>query len=267
MTTSIRTAVAAALLAAPALADGWALASNMSGPHDVDQASTGLLDGRFLVVGGLGEGDSTVATAEVYDPVSASWSMTPPMSVPRSGHTATLLASGRVLVAGGYDQMPCYPSCGVPVHDTAEVYDPATSSWTPTGDLMGARGGHTATLLPSGKVLLAGGFDSAVALATAEIYDPATGTFTPTGAMLSARYAHTATLLANGRVLVAGGFPSNDAPPYHALASAEVYDPQSGTWTATGSMHTGRMWHESLALDKLARWHTTTRLKASGIGC
>ena len=105
-----------------------------------------------------------------------------------------------------------------------------------TGSLATARRYHTTTLLPNGKVLVAGGVNSGNALVSAELYDPASGTWTATGSLATARYHHTATLLPNGKVLVAGGFDSSG----NALASAELYDPASGTWTATGSLATAR---------------------------
>ena len=107
--------------------------------------------------------------------------------------------------------------------------------WSATGSLGTARDDHTATLLPNGKVLVAGGENGSGALASAELYDPATGTWSATGSLATARDYHTATLLPNGKVLVAGGFNGSGD-----LASAELYDPATGTWSATGSLATAR---------------------------
>jgi large repetitive protein len=153
-----------------------------------------------------------------------------PMSVARSGQTATLLTDGEVLVAGGGT-------------NTADLYDPATGTFTATGSMSVARTNATATLLPNGNVLVAGGVDNGGRqVASAELYDPATGTFTPTGSMHTARSGHTATLLQDGKVLVAGGgcnhHGSCDAGSFlDNLSSAELYNPKTGTWSITGSMH------------------------------
>ena len=129
-----------------------------------------------------------------------------------------------------------------------ELYDPATGTWTGTGAPGAPRGFHTATLLPNGKVLIAGGYNlSGGFLSSAELYDPATGTWTPTGGLETGREYHTATLLPNGMVLVAGG--ENGQPPHIAsLASAELYDPTSGAWTATGGLNLGRYQHTATLL-------------------
>ena len=119
---------------------------------------------------------------------------------------ATLLTSGQVLVAGGDF-----------FQSSAELYDPASGTWTATGSLHTARLLNTATLLPSGKVLVAGGTDGSITLSSAELYDPASGSWSDTGSMGTARAYHTATLLPNGKVLVAGGIDENattfDQPP------------------------------------------------------
>jgi WD40 repeat protein len=105
-------------------------------------------------------------------------------------------------------------------------------SWTNTSAMTIPRRQHTATLLPNGKVLVAGGDNVASTFSSAELYDPIIGTWTATGPMATPRSTHTATLLANGKVLVAGGFNGS------YLSSAELFDPETGTWTPTGDLNT-----------------------------
>jgi hypothetical protein len=160
--------------------------------------------------------------------------------------TATVLLDGRVLVAGGGHWLLGSA--------TAELYDPASGTWTATGSMTTLRGSQfTATLLPDGRVLAVGGFDRTEAtLASAELYDPASGTWTATGSMIDARIWPTITLLPDGRVLVAGGTigPWHSDGSYVGLASAELYDPASGTWTATADMGTPRgVFNATLLLD------------------
>ena len=162
------------------------------------------------------------------------WEYTGSLNEARSGHTATILSNGTVLVAGGNDNG---------VIASADLYDPATGTWAYTGSLNTARYAHTATLLYDGKVLVTGGQNSGgSSLASAELYDLATGTWTATGNLNVAREGHTATLLPDGTVLVAGG---NDNG---AIASAEVYDSTTGTWTVVGSLNTARYWHTATLL-------------------
>ncbi|MBP1464492.1 choice-of-anchor C family protein [Candidatus Chloroploca sp. M-50] len=163
------------------------------------------------------------------------WQATGSMQTGRAWHTATRLADGRVLVAGGSSG-----AWGTGLQ-SAEIYDPATGTWTPTGNMSQARFAHTATLLPNGKVLVAGG-EGAGWLSSAEIYDPATGRWSGTGNLQRGRSMHTATLLPNGKVLVAGGYGGGD------LASAELYDPVTAQWSTTGSMKTARMRYPAVLL-------------------
>jgi hypothetical protein len=135
------------------------------------------------------------------------------MTIPRYSHTATLLNTGKVLIAGGRGNDGQATA-------SAELYDPSIGTFTPTDDMTTARTDHTATLLPDGTVLITGGADNkSPDLATAELYDPSMGTFTPTGKMTTARADHTATLLADGRVLIGGA------------GDAELYDSVTGTFS------------------------------------
>ena len=154
----------------------------------------------------------------------------------RDAHTATLLSDGTVLVAGGGG--PVIPGGHTSSFDllaSAELFDPSTGSWTATGSMNEARYVHTATLLRNGTVLVIG-----ATTGSAELYDPSTRTWTVTGSMTEARDIAGATLLPDGTVLVAGGYSSSGPLGLGMLASAELYDPSSGTWTATGSMITAR---------------------------
>ena len=158
------------------------------------------------------------------------------MTAARSGHTATLLANGQVLIAGGMERNGVFFS-------SAELYDPATGRFTVAKqDMNTERVGHSATVLPGGKILIAGGWGNAGVLASAELYDPNRGAFTPTGSMSIARGDFTATLLPNGKVLIAGG--END----RVLASAELYDPATGKFTSTGNLNAGRTMHTAALL-------------------
>lgn len=123
---------------------------------------------------------------------------------------------------------------------------PAEAASVPaTGSLITPRVDHTASLLPNGKVLVAGGTANSnfanVFISSAELYNPATGTWQATGAMNTSRAYHTATLLPDGRVLVAGGWDSTTST--NELTSAELYDVTTGTWTETGAMTFGRATH------------------------
>ena len=188
--------------------------------------------GKVLIAGGEGSGfDEALASAELYDAGSGTFTATGSMTYTRWGHTATLLPSGKVLVVGGLGGA----NGELGTLASAELFDPGAGTFTVTGSMTAARRSHTATLLPNGKVLIAG----ALMHADAELYDPTAGTFTTAGNMTVARWAHTATLLLNGKVLIAGGASTGS----DQLASAELYDPADGTFTATGNMTVAREDH------------------------
>ena len=219
--------------------------------------ATLLSNGKVLVAGGFvlkPYCSAGIDSAELYDPSAGTFSSTVSMSVPRYAQTSTLLANGDVLVAGGftYDQSGCSEADASPAVKSAELYDHALGSFEPTGSMAEERGGHTATLLADGKVLVAGGSntDSFKLLyqydegsVAAEVYDPATGVFTPAGNMTAGRIGHTATLLADGKVLITGGWTSSSP-----VATAELYDPFTGTFSATGSMTSARGAHTATIL-------------------
>jgi N-acetylneuraminic acid mutarotase len=195
--------------------------------------ATLLPNGKVLVVGGSER--SQLNSAELYDPATGHWSPTASMTQARHRHTATLLPNGKVLVVGGY----YYGNSRSEYLASAELYDPTTGVWSSTGSLGQGRAYFTATLLPGGKVLVAGGDGEHVTeLSSAELYDPATGVWSGTGSLPQVVRNHTATLLPNGKVLVVGG-DNHNAP----LASAEVYDPAAGTWTSTESLVQARSGH------------------------
>jgi hypothetical protein len=281
-------------------------------------SESGPLPGLGLSTGGLLSGTPTSAgifpiTVNVTDSLSrsapgsavtvrvslarpaASFTSTGAMTVPRVGHTATLLNTGKVLVAGGLTQtaeiydpaLAMFIATGAmsevrsnhtatllndsalanygkvlivgPSDATAELYDPGAGTFAPTGPMTMARDHPTASLLNTGKVLVAGG-NAVAGVLTAELYDPASGTFAATGSLSALRVGQTSTLLLDGRVLIAGG----------GTATAELYDPVSGTFTATGSMAISRSGHTATRLQDgsvlIAGPGTAAELYAPGTG-
>jgi hypothetical protein len=299
--------------------------------------STLLRDGRVLIAGGAGgmaaglsgtgtEDASALASADLYDPATGTYTPTGSMAKPRAFHTATLLADGRVLIQGGgapaadqassgaapepnvvpppeiYDPatgqfspaggdtlIPLVlatstllqdgrvlfaggqtvaptpagatpdpnQSSGVPTGE-AELFDPASGTFSATGSMADPRLWHTATALPDGRVLIVGGTTNTDLMTSgqtadpttrsAEVYDPATGTFAPTGAPIAPRMGHAAVALQDGRVLISGGLDTDQATPQSFATSAEIYDPATGTFTATGDMVAGQAFHTATLL-------------------
>jgi N-acetylneuraminic acid mutarotase len=212
-----------------------------------------LQNGKVLVVGGINWSTDVVGSAELFDPATGTWSQTGSPIQARFSHTATLLNDGRVLVARGAVDNDWETAVS-----SAELYDPATGTWIPVASGGGATVLHTATLLPSGKVLVAGGGPSPVftpkpgSLAMSELFDPATLSWARTGDLGTPRYLHTAALLPTGEVLVTGGtnatYRSTSGYSYDAVASAEKYDPKTGTWSSVGDLGAPRSAHSATLL-------------------
>jgi WD40 repeat protein len=199
-----------------------------------------------LVAGGFNRNTgSAVSTAELYDPGTGTWTAVGSLAQARVNQTATLLPNGKVLVSGGAPDNLQFTSLS-----SVEVYDPDAGIWTTDNPMSSARQAHTSTLLPDGRVLVAGGFSVGYFTSSAEIYDLATRTWYATGTLGTSRGVHSATLLPDGKVLAVGGnHNSVDAPTIVALFSAEIYDPATGTWTATSrSLNAARSTHTATLL-------------------
>jgi hypothetical protein len=213
-------------------AQTWSFTGSML-QQRIYATATLLPNGQVLIVGGYHRGTGGIAQAETTGTFSATGSL----STGRYSATATLLNNGKVLIAGGRNTSGTLAS--------AELYDPASGTFSGTGSISCACG-REPSLLPNGMVLFSGGFDATTgtALSSAELYNPATGTFSPTGNLKVARAGPSSTLLPNGKVLIAGGAPYTGTPPYslvvHYRASAELYDPATGNFSLTGSLNTAR---------------------------
>jgi N-acetylneuraminic acid mutarotase len=198
----------------------WASTGSLNTRRERHTATL-LGDGTVLAAGGF-SGTMTnnwLSSSELYDPARGTWTPGPDMAMTRTDHTATLLRNGQVLVAAGYTS-----TSGVDAGTaSAELYDPASRTWRPTGSLVNARSDHAATILKDGTVLVSGGASSLPT--SAEIYDPALGGWRSGGSMTTPRRRPQAALLANGQVLVAGGTVRDSSGQDVATSSAERFTP------------------------------------------
>jgi hypothetical protein len=205
-------------------------AGSMSSPR-ANHTATLLGSGKVLIAGGTTD-TTALSSAELYDPTIGKFEATGSMQEARQSYTATLLGNGKVLVAGGFTN-----AFGNTTTASAELYDPTTGKFEPTGSMKEGRADHAATVLGNGKVLIAGGTTSTEAVNSAELYDPTTGKFEPTGSMKEARADYTASVLPNGQVLAAGGttaVPINVPPAPHFYSNRVKLPEESGGPGAEG---------------------------------
>jgi hypothetical protein len=261
-----------------ASAGGGVVATGDTAVPRFDHTATLLSNGKVLIAGGMARNGVPEPTAEVYDPATRRFTPVGKMASPRGwGATATLLPNGKVLLTGGATGSWCSPLCYLA---TTELYDPATGTFSPTGNMTKPRAGAFAVLLHTGNVLIIGGeadsddgsrvtaelydslrgvFSPAGSMSkamgvsatvvlksgkvlvvgdTAEIYDPSTGRFTSSGRMITPRGKVGATLLPDGKVLIVGGQVDGAWGP--RIATTEIYDPQTGTFTSGPTMNFSR---------------------------
>ena len=226
------------MIRAPGGTGLWSRAASLATGRE-GHTATLLSSGKVLIAGGTDGRGKVLASAEIYDPARDRWSSAGSMAVTRIGHSATLLPSGKVLVAGGL-VMP-FPS---PSLASTELYDPAANAWSIAAPMIESRTRHTATLMPDGRVLVVGGLtvtpqDGGLfpsQLTRAEIYDPAADRWSMTAPMGAHRLGQIATLLPDGRVLVAGGQDDSGT----MLKSTEIYDATEDRWISAAPMDAAR---------------------------
>lgn len=212
------------VLALAAGPGSWSPSGNCTG-HRYDHHGCLLSDGRVLVTSGQSDVDGVFLDSARLFQAPSTWTDAAPMNGARSVHTQTLLADGRVLVTGGRTITLLPGGGGIYNYlNSAEIYTPATNTWTTVAPMTLARGMHRATLLTNGKVLVTGGYPAGN---STEIYDPAANTWTAAAPMIYSRYSHAAVRLADGKVLVAA--------TQLGSMQAEAYDPATNSWSIAGS--------------------------------
>lgn len=201
-----------------------------------------LTNGLVLSVGGVTNLSTAtndvlggLKTVELFNPNTGAWTAMNSMNYARGSHSVTLLPGGKVLVAGGYTFATNSPPGGTIAPLASELFDPVSGTWSISGNLKNIRSDHAAILLPTGKVLIAGGScPTNSPLLACELYDPATGIWTLTGSLHTEHLSPQMSLLPNGKILLAGGYGSVPT------AATEIYDPSAGTWTTNAPMNAAR---------------------------
>ncbi|QDU69106.1 Kelch repeat-containing protein [Engelhardtia mirabilis] len=239
---------------------GFTTSSAVMSTERAAHTATLLGDGRVLLLGGSDAAAAPLASGEIYDPVTNTLSPIANMPTPRLLHTATLLNDGRVFVAGGASGFDLAdPLAGLNnVLNSTIVYNPVANNWSAGPNFPNPRGGHRATKLNDGRVLLTGGlevtqviFIGAVPSITADcrIYNPANNSMSGAASFSGARALHAQVTLPDGRVFVAGGGTIDFLSlGISTLNSARVYDPGSNTWANVTSLAQPRAYAEAFAV-------------------
>jgi hypothetical protein len=221
--------------------------AEMTSPRS-SHTATLLPNGKVLVAGGMVENGVFLDSADLFDPASGRFTLLPAMSTRRTGHSATLLRSGKVLLAGGLQGREYRDGRwrGI-IAAGADLFDPATNTFTSAGAMQHARYGHEAFLLPDGKVLIVGGVGAleTEVIAEDELYDPSTGKFVPAGTASEMPAGGVAIMLPDGTILVTGGGTTRGM----VSAAAAVFDPRTSRSTPVGSMRVARYKHAATLLD------------------
>nr|WP_295901924.1 kelch repeat-containing protein [uncultured Bdellovibrio sp.] len=223
----------------------WSQAASLSQGR-LNHTATALQDGKVLIVGGaINNGASTTClnTSALYDPASNTWSAAASLATGRCYHSATLLSDGRVMVIGGRTENSV--ALGISNYlSSAEIYNPATNTWTAAASMTASRGYHSAVLLKSNKIFVVGGRNTSGLLTTA-LYNPSANSWAAGPSLTKSRKDHTATLLPEGKVVIIGGVDDTGV----ILSDTTLYDPSSG---ASGAFSNGA----SLAIARKS--HTAT---------
>lgn len=234
----------------------WTTSASLNTARSLHTATL-LPNGKVWVVGGVGSNRGMLASSEIYDPTSDTWTPSANLTEARAGHTATLLLNGKILVVGG--STGTYPA--TQRTSSTELCDITSNTCSTVGSLSFARSGHTATLLPNGKVIVVGGGKGSVGPTSVEIFDPSTNEWSVEGDYPSTVEGQTATLLPDGKVLFAGGIPSPASPP---VSTSILYDSETNTWIPAGNMITARAFHTATLLPNgkvlVAGGHTSNPL-------
>ena len=248
------------------VSDTWTIVPPLHS-HGTAHTATLMEDGRVLVVGGcIGSGVCT-GLVEIFDPKTDSWIDAAPLASSRFSHTAQLLTTGDVLVAGGTNE-----TSGIPLDETALIYDPQNNTWRPTGAMNTPRQSAESTQLSDGRILVAGGVlladpSGQIMTGSTEIYDPETNTWSLAANLSYARFAFVLETLPNGEVLAIGGALNWDCcwTEKSPIKEIEIYDADTNHWSVIGEMPQPRAYATGVLLPNDQIWIAGGRANPRGL--